>query len=87
LPLSGFWIINIFFHKHFADCLYLSFTASSVEKWFSTAEGTTLVNEFQTAGSYQIEFISNELNLSNGIYFYQLKAGNFVKTRKMVLLK
>ena len=48
-------------------------------------EVATLVNKEQPAGSYEIEF--NASNLPSGIYFYQLKVGNFVKTEKMVLLK
>jgi len=45
----------------------------------------TLVNEEKTSGVYEIVF--NAANLSSGIYFYQLKAGNFIQTRKMILLK
>ncbi|MBK7631926.1 MAG: T9SS type A sorting domain-containing protein [Ignavibacteriales bacterium] len=45
----------------------------------------TLVDEYKTAGNYEIEF--NAIELSTGIYFYQLKAGSFAQTRKMILLK
>ena len=45
----------------------------------------TLVNEEKPAGDYEIEFAAE--NFSSGVYFYQLKAGEFVKTRKMILLK
>jgi hypothetical protein len=45
----------------------------------------TLVNKEMTAGTYDVEF--NGENLSSGIYFYQIKAKNFVSTRKLVLLK
>lgn len=45
----------------------------------------TLVNEEKPAGSYELEF--DGANLSGGVYFYQLRAGGFVKTRKMILLK
>jgi len=48
-------------------------------------EVSILVNEMQSAGSYQIVFDASEL--SNGVYFYKLQAGNFVQTRKMILLK
>jgi aminopeptidase N len=51
----------------------------------------TLVNEYRDAGSYEIEFPSVETHrdasLPSGIYFYQLKAGDFVETKKMILLK
>ncbi|MFN3694349.1 MAG: T9SS type A sorting domain-containing protein, partial [Ignavibacterium sp.] len=45
----------------------------------------TLVNEFQTQNYYEIQF--NAENLSSGIYFYQMKAGEFVQTKKMILLR
>ena len=37
------------------------------------------------AGTYSIEY--NAENLPSGIYFYRIQAGNFVQTKKMVLLK
>jgi agmatine/peptidylarginine deiminase len=45
----------------------------------------TLVNEEKPAGSYEVEFCGNEL--TSGIYFYQLRAGEFNQTKKMILLK
>ena len=48
-------------------------------------EVATLVNEEKVAGYYNVEF--NATNLPSGVYFYQLKAGEFVQTRKMILLK
>ena len=48
-------------------------------------EVATLVNEEKPAGSYDIEF--NASQLASGIYFYKLQAGNFVQTRKMILMK
>jgi hypothetical protein len=45
----------------------------------------TLVDEYKPAGKYEVEF--NESKLANGIYFYQLQAGNFIQTKKMVLIK
>jgi len=52
-------------------------------------EVTTLVNEELAAGEYEIEFSpeSSIKNTASGIYFYQLKAGSFVQTKKMVYLK
>src|SRR5690606_5091234 len=38
-------------------------------------EVSTLVNEEKPAGSYDVEF--NASNLASGIYYYQLKAGDF----------
>jgi hypothetical protein len=52
-------------------------------------EVTTLVNEEKPAGSYEVEFQStvNSHQLASGIYFYQLKAGSFIQTKKMILLR
>lgn len=48
-------------------------------------EVATLVNEEKPAGSYEIEF--NASSLASGVYYYKLTAGNFVETRKMILMK
>jgi hypothetical protein len=48
-------------------------------------EITTLVNEYRNAGSYEVEW--NASNLPSGVYFYNLRAGDYVQTRKMILLK
>jgi hypothetical protein len=48
-------------------------------------EVTTLVNEEKPAGSYDVQFSAN--SLTSGIYFYQLKSGNLVETKKMILIK
>jgi len=48
-------------------------------------EITTLVNEEKLAGSYQIKF--DATILSSGLYFYRLQAGDFVETKKMLMLK
>jgi hypothetical protein len=45
----------------------------------------TLVNEDMTAGNYSVNFDAS--NLAPGIYFYTIKAGAFVRCKKMVLLK
>jgi len=49
------------------------------------SEVATLVNGMKPAGTYNITF--NASNLASGVYFYQLKAGNFVATKKLLLLK
>ena len=48
-------------------------------------EVATLVKEAKPGGEYEVEFDGSKL--PSGIYFYQLKAGNFIQIRKMVLLK
>lgn len=52
-------------------------------------EIATLLNEEKPAGSYEVEF--NTLIIkhqpSSGIYFCQLRAGNFTQTKKMLLIK
>ena len=48
-------------------------------------EVVTLVNGVKRIGNFEVTWYAN--NLASGIYFYQLKAGEFVKTKKMILLK
>jgi hypothetical protein len=58
-------------------------------------EIATLVNEDKEAGTYSVSFSAkggsafggNASNLASGIYFYQLKSGNFISTKKMLLIK
>ena len=52
-------------------------------------EVATLVNEKQAPGKYSVQFDARSAvgELSSGIYFYTLRAGNFVQTRKMILMK
>jgi len=44
-----------------------------------------LLNEEKPVGTYELTWIAE--NLPSGIYFYQLKAGSFIETKKMVLMK
>jgi len=48
-------------------------------------EVTTLVSKKQNPGVYEVNF--NAGNLSSGVYYYRLKVGNFIITRKMILEK
>jgi hypothetical protein len=48
-------------------------------------EIATIVNEEKPSGKYEVEFIAEKH--PSGIYFYELKAGSFTETKKMILLK
>ncbi len=54
-------------------------------------EIATLVDEPKSAGVYEVEFNSDSFSdtagLKSGVYLYQLSAGNFSQTRKMIYLK
>ncbi len=52
-------------------------------------EVATLVDEYKPAGSYEVEFKSaiGSWQLASGIYYYQLRAGEFVQTKKMILMR
>jgi hypothetical protein len=52
-------------------------------------EVAVLVNEFKRSGEYAVEFApeSGIKHPASGIYFYQLRAGEFIDTKKMVYLK
>jgi len=50
----------------------------------------TLVNKQQTAGRYELVWDGRnetEQEVASGIYLYQLKAGDFVETKKMILMR
>ena len=49
------------------------------------SEVTTLFDGYAIAGKHELKF--NATNLPSGVYFYQIKAGEFIKTKKMILLK
>lgn len=48
-------------------------------------EVITLLNEQKQAGKYEILY--NASNLASGVYYYQIKAGEFTMTRKLMLMK
>ncbi|MBT8380687.1 MAG: T9SS type A sorting domain-containing protein [Ignavibacteria bacterium] len=62
----------------------LSFTTIKVYDVLGN-EVATLINEELSAGEYENEFDATDL--TSGIYFYQLLTGEFIQTKKMVLLK
>ncbi len=50
-------------------------------------EVATLVDEYKSAGMYNVQFTMHNQQLSSGLYFYQLKAGDYSETKKMMYLK
>jgi subtilisin-like proprotein convertase family protein len=53
-------------------------------------EIVTLVDEYKPAGEYKVDFSigqDSSPDITSGIYFYQLRAGDFIQTKKMLLLK
>lgn len=52
-------------------------------------EVATLLDEYKPAGNYEIDFQpeSGIQYPASGVYFYQLKAGDFIQTKKMILLR
>jgi hypothetical protein len=48
-------------------------------------EVSVLVNEKRDAGVHEVKFDGS--NLASGVYFYRLKAGTYINTKKLVLLK
>ena len=48
-------------------------------------EVASVVNERKEPGYYEASFDGS--NLASGLYFYRIKAGNFVETKKMMLIK
>ena len=48
-------------------------------------EIATLVNEQKEAGTYSIQFDASKL--SSGVYIYSIQAGDFLESRKMILMK
>jgi hypothetical protein len=48
-------------------------------------EVQTLVNKVQPAGNYKVSFDATQL--TSGVYYYQMKYGDFIETKKMIILK
>ena len=49
------------------------------------SEIAVLVNEEKSAGTYEVDWDASRF--SSGVYFYQLNAGSFIETKKMILLR
>jgi hypothetical protein len=48
-------------------------------------EVSVLLNERREAGVHEVKFDGS--NLASGVYFYRLQAGNFVQSKKLVIVK
>ena len=48
-------------------------------------EVATLVNEMKSPGTYTVQWVAS--GVASGVYFYRLKAGSFVQTRKLALIR
>jgi photosystem II stability/assembly factor-like uncharacterized protein len=51
----------------------------------SGKEISSVVNNFEQAGNYQVDFNSSEL--SSGVYYYRINVNDFTDTKKMMLVK
>ncbi len=90
-PIPNNFVLNQNYPNPFNPNTTISFSLPQSEKVTIKVydilgkEIETLVNEELSAGVYNKIF--NAENLSSGIYFYQLQAGKFSETKKMLLLK
>jgi len=47
----------------------------------------TLLNEYKNAGIGFVQFDASRYHISSGVYFYRIQAGQYVQTKKMILVK
>jgi hypothetical protein len=45
----------------------------------------TIISEEKPAGNYEVTLYAG--NLPSGVYFYQMRAGDYVQSKKMILMK
>ena len=53
-------------------------------------EIATLINEKLTPGTYEVPFSINQFSdyrIASGVFFYVIKAGNFLETKRMIYIK
>jgi hypothetical protein len=70
--------------QYSSSCDQLIFVTQIIARGESR-EVTTLANQVQQAGIYEVKF--NGSNLPSGAYFYRLQAGSYSATKKILLLK
>ena len=75
------------------------FNPSTILRWQQPEKGLVTIKIFDVLGGEVITLVNEELpagrhealfdasHFSSGIYFYQIKAGGFIQTKKMLLLK
>lgn len=65
----------------------IPFSGKVILKVYDTLgnEVSELINEVKSAGEHSTKFDGREL--ASGIYFYQLRSGNYIKTKKFLLMK
>ena len=51
----------------------------------ATSHASTMPNSIEQPGCKSVNFNAN--NLASGVYYYRLQAGNYVETRKLLLLR
>jgi hypothetical protein len=101
-PIATSFILEQNYPNPFNPSTKIKFTIPSRTEYYSVPqivtlkvydvlgnEITTLVNEEKPAGEYEVEFNpeSSIKHPVSGIYFYQLKTGSFIQTKKMLMIK
>ena len=90
-PIKKNYILNQNYPNPFNPITKIKYTISKRSlvtiKIFNVLgnEIATLVNEEKSIGNYNVDF--DGTNLPSGVYFYRINAGDFLETRKMLLIK
>ena len=79
------WDFNPVIDTGYGKCIYVDSNVSLKIYDIVGKEIATLVNEQKEAGTYNIQFDASKL--SSGVYIYSIQAGDFLESRKMILMK